>query len=582
LRTVNDNSTSKSELGESALVFAFILLTALFAHFILFSRFGIYEDDYLLTLPAMKWSSPEWTTQLWNALVYPVDARPINHFVRRFLFFLTTKNGNIQTGYLVSLLWLSGNGFLLFRILRTELGSTAGFVGAIFYLLYPADTCRQILMHQTDLHLGATILFCSLLLYQANKPILSFCVAALSLLSYESFYLPFLAAPWIVRSVNRHRLRSLILHATIFFILAGIVFFCRDLSGEQRAGQVLSDAKQIPVRIVTACILGPLIGLRESLTRPLDALVHGEPLGYLLGLLITCGCFFFLRSQSRSDIQSQPSSGSDAEVQKLSLILLGGIFVWSFSYFLSFRDDYYPPITTIGRLSAVHTVGEIGAAICFAVCFRVVARVLRRHGLPVLLILLSFYFGLLTTFSVHIQSSEFVAEREKQKEFWQTIIEQIPDLAEDDVVLLEAPSDRTVTPVTQGFPIFGEINYYPFALPYFIDHPKNWRRSPTIFGLWRECQFDDMPSGRKLHSPIWAPSLWPVIQDGHIIYFRVDNNRLVRIDEPVDILGRIFKTKVKNPVAKTKIGRSKLFQNIFGDADSAKWFTIRDAPNYPR
>jgi hypothetical protein len=564
------------------LVFAFILLIALFAHFILLSRFGIYEDDYSLTLPAMKWSGGEWAAQLWDALAHPVNARPINHFVRRFLFFLTTKDGNLQTAYLVSLLWVSANGFLLFRLLRTELGPTAGLVGAIFYLLYPADTCRQILMHQTDLHLGATILFCSLLLYQANKPVLSFFVAASSLLNYESFYLPFLAAPWIVRSVNRHNFRNLVLHAAIFFTLAGIVFFCRDLLGEQRAGQVLSDARQIPVRIVTACFLGPLIGIRESTTRPVDALLHAEPLGYLLGSLITCGSFLLLRSQTKSERQSWQSSESKDEVQKLSIILIGGIFVWSFSYFLSFREDYYPPITTIGRLSAVHTVGEIGAAISFAVGFKVFTKGLRRRGLTVLLTILSLYFGLLSAFAVHIQSSEFVAEREKQKEFWRSIIDQIPDLAEDDVVLIEASNDRTVTPVTQGFPIFGEINFYSLASPYFISHPKNWRQSPGVYGLWAECEFDDVPKGRRLHSPIWVPSLWPVICDDHIIYFRVDRDRLVRIDGSLDILGKKFRLKVKNPVANTMIMRSKLFQNVFGEADSQKWFTIRDARNYPR
>lgn len=582
MRKANDHPTSNFEIGENALAFAFILLTALFAHFILLSRFGIYEDDYILTLPAMKWSSGEWAAQLWDALAHPINARPINHFVRRFIFFLTTKDGRLQTGYLVSLLWLSVNGFLLFRLLRTELGRAAGSVGAIFYLLYPADTCRQILMHQTDLHLGATILFCSLLLYQANRPILSFFVAALSLLNYESFYLPFLAAPWIVQSVNRYRVRNLALHAVIFLILAGIVFFCRDLLGEQRASQVLSDARQIPLRIVTACILGPLIGVRESVTRPVDALLHAEPYGYLLGSLITCGCFLFLRSQTQAEAQRLQSSESKGDVQKLSLILLGGIFVWSFSYFLSFRDDYYPPITTIGRLSAVHTVGEIGAAISFAVCFKAVANALRRRELTVLLTFLSLYFGLLTAFAVHIQSSEFVAEQEKQKELWQTIIQHIPDLAEDDVVLLEASNDRTVMPVTQGFPAFGEVNYYPLALPYFINHPKNWQQSPRVFGLWRECEFDDTSSGRKLHSPPWAPSLWPMIHDNHFIYFRVDKNRLVRTDEPVDILGKIFRPKVEDPTANTSLTPSELFQNIFGEADSKKWLTIRDARNYPR
>jgi hypothetical protein len=582
LRRTNDHPTFKFEVGENALAFALILLTALFAHFVLLSRFGIYEDDYILTLPVMKWSPSEWVGQLWDSLVHPLNARPINHFVRRLIFFLTIKDGHIQTGYLLSLFWVSLNGFMLFRLLRTELGHAAGYVGAIFYLLYPADTCRQILMHQTDLHLGATILFSSLLLYQANKPILSFLVAALSLLNYESFYLPFLAAPLIIQSVNKCKVRNVTLHTVIFFILGGFVFVCRDLLGEPRSAQVFSDAGQIPLRILTACALGPLIGMREAVNRPLDALLHAEPYGYLLGSLIACGCFFLLKRQIQTGARCQEPSESKDDARKMALILLGGIFVWSFSYFLSFRDDYYPPITTIGRLSAVHTVGEIGAAIAFAVCFKILAKALRQRGLTILLVILSIYFGLLTAFAVHIQASEFVAEQERQKEVWQTIIQQIPDLAEDDVVLLEASNDRIVMPVTQGFPEFGQVNYFPLGLPYFINFPNDWRQSPRVFGLWRECEFEDTPMGRKLHSPPWAPALWPVIRDNHFIYFRVDKNRLVRINEAIDIRGKMFTPKVEGPATNISLTPSELFENIFGEADSKKWFTIRDARNYPR
>ena len=36
-----------------------------------------------------------------------------------------------------------------------------------------------------------------------------------------------------------------------------------------------------------------------------------------------------------------------------------------------------------------------------------------------------------------IQISEFVAQGDKEKEFWQTILQQIPDLADGDVLLFQ-------------------------------------------------------------------------------------------------------------------------------------------------
>ena len=184
------------------------------------------------------------------------------------------------------------------------------------------------------------------------------------------------------------------------------------------------------------------------------------------------------------------------------LVLLGGVFVWSFSYILSFRDEYYPPIATIGRLSAVHTVGEIGAAISFAVCFKALANAVRRRALTALLVILSLYFGLLTAFGVHIQASEFVAEQEKQKEVWQSIIHDIPDLAEDDSVLLEASDDRNVMPVTRGFPPFWAGERLSARIALFYKLSEELAAIPRVFSLWPQCEFEDTPNGRKLHSPL--------------------------------------------------------------------------------
>jgi hypothetical protein len=549
-------------ISSDAVAFVVILLVTFFAHFVLFPQFGIYEDDYILTLPVMKSSIAELPGHLWETLTHPTFGRPINFFFRWLIFFFTVKDGHLQAG------------------LRRRLGFRAGFVGAIFYLLYPVDASRQILMHQTDMHLGATILLVSFLLYQNKKLFSAFFLAAISLLVCEWWYLPFLAAPLIFPRENRSWRRDLVMHAVIFFAVAGGVFFGRSLLGEQRTHQVLHDVGHLSTRILGACTLGPFISAKAALLRPLDAILHAEPFGYLLGL-VSAGLIAFMLWVGNP----RQSDGREIETkrdwQTLLLMLFGGLLAWSFSYFLSFLDDYYPPVMTIGRLSAVHAVGAFGAAICFAICFKVAYRAAIPRFFWFLLILLSVYLGSLVAFGVHIQISEYVANRNQQREVWQTIIRQIADVDDGDVVLFEHSLDVNGMPITKGFGPFAPVTYFPMALPYFVNFPQTWREVPRVYGIWQGCEFDDLAQGRRLHTPVWAPTLWPVIRDGHFIYLRVENGQLRRVAGPVQILGREFQPKASSPEVTKRLRLSNIFQNIFGEPDSKKWFTIRKAKFYP-
>ena len=468
----------------SSIAFMAMFLITFFAHFVLFPQFGIYEDDYILTLPVMKWSAAELPQHLWAALTHPTFGRPVNYLFRFLIFFVTVRDGHLQAGFLLSLLMLSANGYLVFILLRRRLGFPAGFVGAIFYLLYPVDTSRQILMHQTDMHLGATILLLAYLLYQSQKVLSAFVVAAISLLVCEWWYLPFLAAPLIFPRQNRSWFRDFLLHAVIFFAVAGGVFFGRNLLGEQRTHQVLSDIGQLPLRMYGACTLGPLISAKAALLRPIDAILHAEPFGYLLGL-VSAGFVALVLWLTKSAESDAPQTEKKSPRFWLLLMFLGGMLAWSFSYFLSFLDDYYPPVMTIGRLSAVHTVGTFGAAICFAICFKLAYQMLRARFFWPLILVLSIYFGSLVAFGVHIQASEYVANRNQQGEVWKAILRQIPDIDDGDVVLFEHSTDPKVMPLTQGFGAFAPVTYFPMALPYSWSFPRLGTRSHVYTGFGR-------------------------------------------------------------------------------------------------
>jgi len=255
--------------------------------------------------------------------------------------------------------------------------------------------------------------------------------------------------------------------------------------------------------------------------------------------------------------------------------------VWAFSYFLSFRDDYFPPIVTIGRLTAVHAVGELGVAVLVAGFFAILVPVHSRNAVSVLS-LLSVYFGLLTIFGLHIQSSEYVTHGEEQAVFWRTIMQNSGDLGPDDIVLFEEATDPVTAPVTPGFPAFGELNYFPSASQVFAKSATNTAVSFRLFGLWPGWGFEDKPEGRLLHTPVWAPTLWPVLKDHHFIYFKMESGQLRRISQPVDILGKMFAPIPQPAEPPPPLQETKLFQHIFGEQEQSNWLTIQHARNYPR
>jgi hypothetical protein len=143
----------------------------------------------------------------------------------------------------------------------------------------------------------------------------------------------------------------------------------------------------------------------------------------------------------------------------------------------------------------------------------------------------SLYCGALVAFGVQIQLSEYVAYWNQTKKFWRALLDQIRDVQDGEVVLVEQPSDSRVMSVTKGFPPFGQVSYFPIALPYFVNFPDRWKQTPRVYGLWEGCGHDDLDDTVKLHTPIWAPWIWPTIRSGNFIYFRAHNGRLERVQD---------------------------------------------------
>ena len=548
------------------------------AHFLLFPQFGLYEDDYIYTLPAFNLGGHEWATGVRDAILHPIQARPLNHAVRRTLFALTLQGNSLDLSYLASWALITTNAFLLYRFLGRRLSPAAGSVAALLYLLHPADNARQIIMHQTDIHFGTLLLLGSLNLFAARRPIAAWLIGGASLINYESFYLPMLLVPFLLSPAPFREWRRTAGHAALWLTLIVGVAGIRYALGEDRTTAAAENPHVILSKIAQAMVIGPGTSLRLLLQRPVDALLHLSPLLAAAGAVVGAFSHYLLEPGRLA-----PQGTARKESAPVWMIV-GGLAGLVFSYLFAFRPGSYPPILSIGRLTAQHVPGILCTSIAAGAAFHWAGAAWRVPSLRVTRIGLAVTFGLMGAFALQIQLTEYVAHWTKQRDFWHQIFAQSGDAADGDVILVDVEGSSDVIPITPGFPRFGSVNYPPQALRYFADIPPEWKHPPRVYGLWADTPIEAIASGIALKTPpYFGPSDQPVLENGRFIFFAARDGRLKRIIDPVDIRGHRLTPKPYPSSIEAKVLKpSRLFQGLVEPASAVDWFTIRNSRNYPQ
>jgi len=311
--------------------------------------------------------------------------------------------------------------------------------------------------------------------------------------------------------------------------------------------------------------------------------MHCDPhlLPYVLFSIVVTAWGLSHRQQHDKEAEASSGSALTAERRAALYVFIGGLLVWSLSYVLWVPDDYYPPVVNIGRETGMHAAAAVGAGLAAA---GATVWIISLSFMPkrLLALVFSLYCGALVAFGVQIQLTEYVPYLEETKRFWSTLLNQIKVVKDGDVVLVEQSSDNRVMPVTKGFGEFDQESYFPMALPYFVDFPLTWKQTPRVYGLWKGCGSDDLGDSIKLHTPIWAPVIWPTIRSGNFIYFRARNGRLERVTDWVTIEGKQLQPKAAPVEDLPPLPFSNTYLNLMSPADSKHWPTLRDARNYPR
>src|ERR1700730_16929649 len=352
---------TKLRIKSSLIPWAAIGVILFLSHFLLVTEFGLYEDDYFYVLPRLAENFREFTTFFFSALLHPSQGRPLLEPLQGALTYFGYHAGGLAFCHLISFgfLWVSAG--LLYQLLVSRLSKSAAFLGALLLVLFPLDTSRQILMHQMATVIPTSVLLCAFHLYASRRFILSYFVAATLLLTYESSFLPFLVAPFLLEDQPRKLIKRVLIHAVIFVAIIGFVFGSRAFLGEPRALETSSHLSEEIPKILWSCVANPALGVWAMVARPVDALIHSRAEGCIVAVIAGLTTFLvlrLLRGDVPVDLRTKRMSGH--------LIVCAGVIAWITAYVLDFRPDYYPPGVTIGRLSAMHGIAGFGGGLVLA------------------------------------------------------------------------------------------------------------------------------------------------------------------------------------------------------------------------
>jgi hypothetical protein len=421
-----------SKLDSQIYAWRLLLIAFLFTIVVLFlhaREFGFYEDDYWGIVPAtrMTFSQIEQIcVDTW--LTWP-QGRPLNHMLPpcfgKIGWALGHKDGLYFLGFLVNAV----NALLLTLVLRRFVGWWLAVFGGLLFVVFPSDTTKLFLLHCSHVHASMTFLFAGLLLFFAGRwaRLLSYPVAAFSLVSYETAYLPFIAFPLFFLGSVKDSVRKGVVHLLFCGGTLAVVMFIRLRLNDARAGSVLSDTHEVVARIFSSLWIGPLTDLACFKRAFAHVFSAHDVFGFALVVLLILSLFFLYRDDPRN---AEEKTRSKRDLVQLGL---GGLAAWFFSYALTLVN--YPPNQEAGRMTSTHTAAAFGVScVLVALLGSLLARggIVKKAGLLVFALLLF----VLCSYQLNIQKEYGLAWRQEST-FWRNVVALCPDIDPGTAILVK-------------------------------------------------------------------------------------------------------------------------------------------------
>jgi hypothetical protein len=469
------------------------------AHFLHSPQFGLYEDDWYRVPKALGigWHGL-WSLILASAMPGPSQGRPLHPAFIYLFSFLGFKLDGLQGVYAIAFLILLSNALLFYSFLRRSFHNDQfAFLGALSFSLFPADTTQPFLTHALGLQPAITLLLIAFHCYLSGWKKRSYVLIFLTLFTYETTFLLFVAAPLIQRRPKKEIARHLAIMAIIFVC----VVILRSITGEARVSHLGYRA------LLLGCfnmVVGPVMCVAMYVYRPIETLLTLKDQGALLLLWCWIGLTLILArlgfftdrvdkvALSAREIPTSPSAFRGSQQLIVGLVMLVA------AYPLTMTTT---AIAVAGRGTRVHTCAVLGASLLLAsACSAILSRPTSKPGRYLANLGVAGLFVLLMGFGLRVQQ-DYVLGWQEQRGFWTDLIALCPDLNDGDVIFVEPTALRDTRQLLflrkslTGIPDTRQIKsldvlYSP--LPQIYDFPGAWKAPPRVFRLplnWKEQMF---------------------------------------------------------------------------------------------
>lgn len=563
----------------------------LLANFLLLPGFGLYEDDYLLTLPALSWSWPEYIANVKSVLISWPQGRPVSWALQHTCSYFLGLMNDLTVFHVFSLLLSSIAATFTYYTLRRLVGQFPAIIAAIFFVLFPADSGKQIFMHQAVFPFTTILFLVAVNCCLSRKHTAFFICAALVFFTYEPYFLLLFFVPLLdlQRAPSKAIKFSLIYAGLLILLLLGGLLVRKSI-GEPRSADVLANLAVYLPRALLAPAIGGGTALQLCATRAWEAFLHSSAWQYLF-VAGTAGVIGLVALRLRNAPQSGAGFAHDYTAPwGLTRLFVAGIGMFLAVYCYRFYPDYYPPIINIGRLSSLHAVGLLGLCVMLSCAVLAIQTYLRPFS-SALIWVSSLYLGLLVSAGIEIQTSQYVRNWNQQKQHYSDILALTPDLQDGDLVLVDIesglaePGQLDARPTTEGFPPFWMVNYPANLLKLFFVFPTEWKTPPLLLGLWAGADKELTPDGLLVRTPPYVGTdARPALKNHSFILLRWTQGKLQRDSNPIEYQGHLFYPRPPAALDQSQNYPKTRVYNIFFSQglDRPLWPTVLRSVNYPR
>ena len=550
-----------------------IAAVAWIANFLHFESFGYYEDDWYyfptgLTHPLL--GRLKAILPLMKSLF---QGRPMLLFFETLFPSVGRACSSMVAPYVLVFGLFATTAFLFYRVLRMRFPRLFCTIAALLFVLSPLTTVRQNLVIGCIMG-PAFICVLTAVWLRRRQPVVSYLLAIVALLTYESVFLLFLAAPLFEPGrFRRKKIWAVAVHLCVCaLIVVGFVVLRRAV-GEQR--------------VVEASAVGPtaLIGrvlaldLYYSAQSFMTYLYAGrvawragslEPLIYLPAFSVWA-FVVLLRSHSRLE----GATGGRRRLRRvrqiwwlrngcalsLGLILLGFLAV----YFQTSGNR----IELTGRDTRFSVSAVPGSSMFVASLTMLAYLTLWRRFRGVAWVLLSVLLSVLFVYSFVVQD-DYVRAWDYEKTFLSQVVLLTPDLEPDGLIVVRTgagtlpgfgPQDRTAS-----------IGWQPFGTLVSLKCLGDWSSPPEIILVGSDAWKDRLafgPDGRLHWTQRDSGSTAEFVVPGRVVVLneRADG-LLTRSEETVTVDGKPI-TRLESSV-NIALGKPARQSSTFGSSYAAR------------